>query len=239
VKRGHEIANHSMSHAEGFSFLSRQQKQEEISGAEAIIQDTLGVTPHGFRTPSNDVDSDVLKILEERGYRYDSSLLPTYYSPLIKRIKFASLDTHRKDHYLGRISYGFAPLAPYYPSEKAVWRKGKMKIMEIPITTMPFFRIPFHISFTLALYQLGCGMALFDLGYNLLNLTRLPFNLVFHTNELSDPLWDERISHQFGLNIPLGQKEKVCRRVLSRIREHFYPVTTLEYASLLAAQGAL
>ena len=82
-------------------------------------------------------------------------------------------------------------------------------------------------------------MALFDLGYNLLNLTRLPFNLVFHSNELSDPLWDERISRQFGLNLPLGQKENVCRRVLSRIREHFYPVTTLEYASQLVAQGAV
>jgi len=238
VKRGHEIANHTMNHAEGFSFLSRQQKEKEIADADAAIRDTLGVIPRGFRTPSNDVDSDTLKILQENGYLYDSSLLPIYYSWLIKRIKFASLNIQRKDHYLGRAVYGLAPLAPYHPSENAVWRKGKMRIIEVPITTMPFFRIPFHVSFTLALYELGWGTALFDAGYALLNITGLPLNIVFHTNELSDSVRDPRIRRQLGLNVPLVQKEKVCRRVLSMVRRDFHCVTTYEYALGLATGKA-
>lgn len=239
IKRGHEIANHSMNHAEGFSFLSREEKQQEIALAEGLIKDKLGVIPRGFRTPSNDVDGEVLKILQDRGYVYDSSLLPNYYSRLIRKIKFSSLGILRKDRYLGRLAYGLAPLAPYHPSEKAIWRKGRTRIIEVPITTMPFFRLPFHVSFTLAMHQLGWGTALFDAGYALLKSTRLPLNMVFHTNELSDPVEDARIRRQFGLNLPVAQKELICRHVLSRVRKDFRCLTTIEYALLLAGQDVL
>ncbi|MFC1576679.1 polysaccharide deacetylase family protein, partial [Candidatus Omnitrophota bacterium] len=229
-ERGHEIANHSMNHAEGFSFLPLDKKIKEIAEAERAIQDNLGVTPKGFRTPSNDVDVDVLKILEDRGYTYDSSLLPTYYAPLIKSLKFSALKIPRKDHYLGNPSHGRAPLHPYHPSEKAVWKKGSMKIMEIPITTMPFLRLPFHVSFALAAYSFGLKSALFNAGYALLNMTTLPLNMVFHTNELSDPIYDKKIKRQFGLNLPLEIKKNLCNHVLKTMSLNFNIVTTLEYA---------
>ncbi len=230
VAKGHEIANHTMNHAEGFSFLPLHKKKEEIEAAEKIIQDTLGVTPKGFRTPSNDVDSETLKILEDRGYIYDSSLLPTYYGPLLRKLKFSSLHISRQDHYLGRSIYGLAPLRPYHPSSEAIWKKGKMKIMEIPITTMPWLRLPFHTSFTLAACQLGLGCGLFNLGYWLLSLTNLPLNFVFHTNELSIPISEEKIKRQLGLNLPLETKQKICGYILGTIKKDFDILTTLEYS---------
>jgi len=114
VTKDHEIANHTMNHAEGFSFLPVHKKEKEIEDAEKIIQDTLGVTPKGFRSPCNAVDSQTLKILEERGYAYDSSLLPTYYGPLLRKLKLSSLNISRKDHYLGKSipdSLGFNAIA--------------------------------------------------------------------------------------------------------------------------------
>jgi len=219
-----------MNHAEGFSFLPLDKKIKEIEDAERIIRDTLGVNVKGFRTPSNDVDSETLKILEDRGYTYDSSLLPTYYGPLLKKLKFASLKVPRKDHYLGKCAYGFAPLEPYHPAYDAIWKKGQMKIIEIPITTMPWLRMPFHTSFTLASYQLGFKCGLFNLGYGLLSLTNLPLNFVFHTNELSVPIYDERIRRQLGLNLPLETKQKICNHILTRIKKDFDIVTTLEYS---------
>lgn len=230
IKKGHEIANHTMTHAEGFSYLSFDEKKREIVDAETIIQDKLGVVTKGFRTPSNDLDSEVLRILENRGYTYDSSLLPTYYGPLLKKLKFSSLRINRKNHYLGRFLYGFSPLSPYHPSSEAIWKKGSMKIMEVPITTMPGLRFPFHTSFTFAAYQLGLGCGLFRLGYALLSLTSLPLNFVFHTNELSDSIGMEEIKRQFGLNLPLKTKEKICNSVLSLIKKNFNVVTSLEYA---------
>lgn len=230
VEKGHEIANHTMNHAEGFSLLPLDKKKEEIEDAEKIIQDTLGLTPKGFRTPSNDVDSQTLKILEERGYSYDSSLLPTYFGPLLKKLKFSSLHIARKDNYLGKSIYGLAPLKPYHPSSEAIWKKGKMKIVEIPITTMPWLRLPFHTSFTLAAYHLGLGCGLFNLGYWLLSLTNLPLNFVFHTNELSVPIDEEKIKRQLGLNLPLETKQRICDYILGTIKKDFDILTTLEYS---------
>lgn len=230
VEKGHEIANHTMTHAEGFSFLPLQEKISEIEQAQKIIYDTLGVVTKGFRTPSNDVDGEVLKILEDRGYIYDSSLLPTYYGPLFKKLKFSSLKIRHKNHYLGRSIYGLSPLRPYNPSYKDIWKKGKMKIIEIPITTMPWLRLPFHTSFTFAAYNMGFGCGLFKLGYALLSLTNLPLNFVFHTNELSVPIYEEKIKRQLGLNLPMETKQKICHFILSTIKKDFDITTTLEYS---------
>lgn len=232
VEGGHEIANHSMNHPEGFSFLPLDKKKQEIENAERIIQDKLGVETKGFRTPSNDVDGDVLKILEDKGYIYDSSILPTYYGPLLKRAKFSSLKMSRKDHYLGRFLYGLSPLTPYRPSYEAIWEKGTMKITEVPITTMPWVRLPFHASFTLATYHLGLGCALFKLGFAILSMTKLPLHFVFHTNELADSIHIENIKRQFGLNLTLETKQKICNHMLTAIKNDFNIVTTLEYAYL-------
>lgn len=234
VKNGHEIANHTMTHREGFSFLSFDEKKREIEDAEHIIQDKLGVTPKGFRTPSNDVDSDVLKILEDRGYLYDSSLMPTFYGPLIKRLKFGTLKITRRNHYLGRFLYGFSPLAPYHPSSEKIWKKGEMKIIEVPITTMPILRFPFHASFTFAAYHFGLGCGLFNLGYTLLGFTGLPLNFVFHTNELSDPISEKEIKRQYGLNFPLAVKQKICNQILKAIQKDYNLIPTIDYARSLS-----
>jgi hypothetical protein len=219
-----------MTHAEGFSFLSYRDKIKEIEDSERIIADTLGVLTKGFRTPGNDVDGETLRILEGRGYIYDSSLMPTYYGPIFKLLKFSSSKITRKNHYLGRPAYGLSPLSPYHPDGKKIWKRGDMNLLEIPITTMPCLRIPFHASFTFATYQLGFGIALFDMGYRLLKATNLPLNFVFHTNELSDPVKDSRIRRQYGLSLPLEDKYRICRRILDAIHKDFTFKTTTEYA---------
>jgi len=226
VRRGHEIANHSMSHAEGFSFKSRNDKIKEIAEAEKIIESTLGVRPYGFRTPSNDVDEETLDILESRGYLYDSSVIPTFWGPLLKRIKFAKLKVDRTDNYLGKWHYGLCPLSPYHPSPKALHKKGSMKLWEVPITTMPLFRFPFHTSFVMATMHFGLNTFLFDLGYFLLQLFDVPYNFVFHTNELADPIENDQLKRQFGLSIPIKKKKALCHHVLAKIAKNYSFITT-------------
>ena len=59
VAAGHEIVNHSQTHPdnpvlnpdEEFWHLSAERMAEEVGQAQAVIQDRLGVTPVGFRTP--------------------------------------------------------------------------------------------------------------------------------------------------------------------------------------------
>jgi hypothetical protein len=229
VRRGHEIANHSMNHREGFSFLSREEKLREIAEAETAIETSLGVKPLGFRAPSNDVDAETLSILDQRGYLYDSSLLPTFYGPLLSSLKFARMKLAPR-HYLGRPVYGFAPRTPYNPDTGRIWKRGAMRIRELPITTMPLLRFPFHASFTLAASRFGLGMGLFRTGYALHAATRAPLNFVFHTNELCDPFYDRSIRRQFGLSLPLDRKIRLCKNILEKITRDFTVIPSSSFA---------
>jgi len=172
-----------------------------------------------------------MQILEDRGYVYDSSLLPIYWGPLLKKIKFHGLKIKRNDHYLGRCLYGFAPNYPYHPSYKSLRWHGHMKILEVPITAMPLCRIPFHTSFLFALAHFGHNTHLFDIGFALTKLFRIPYNFLFHTNELSDPITDTAIKHQFGLDLPIDKKLFLCNHVLSHITNTYQCTTTLDYAN--------
>ncbi|HVR40845.1 MAG TPA: polysaccharide deacetylase family protein, partial [Thermoanaerobaculia bacterium] len=66
---GHEIANHSMNHVQGFRMLSVAEKEAEIAGMEDVCKSTIGVAPVGFRSPGWNIADDVLPILKRRGYR--------------------------------------------------------------------------------------------------------------------------------------------------------------------------
>ena len=229
VESGHEIANHTMSHAEGFSFLSWEKKEYEIAEAERIIVGELGVKPKGFRAPSNDVDNETLHILADRGYVYDSSLLPTYAGPLIRMIKFWGLKINRKHHYLGKSYYGRAPLHPYHPDEAAVHKTGNMSLIEVPITTMPYVRLPIHGSFHFALARFGLQSLLFHVGCGLVKTTNVPLNYLFHTNEFSDSFSDKRIKRQLGLDLPVSKKTRMCEHILQTLSSECICVTTEEY----------
>ena len=76
-ERGHEIANHSYTHPYNLRSLDFASKRAEIVQAEEAIADIVGERPVGFRCPSGELDIDVFRILDERGYHYDSSVLPT------------------------------------------------------------------------------------------------------------------------------------------------------------------
>ena len=48
---GHEIANHTLTHAQGFRYLSTEAKETEITGMQTLCQQVIGTRPVGFRSP--------------------------------------------------------------------------------------------------------------------------------------------------------------------------------------------
>ena len=68
LKAGHELGNHTYSHA-ALSFLTSRQIRDEISLAEKAIQDTTGASPHFLRPPNGFFTRRVLDIAEEMDYR--------------------------------------------------------------------------------------------------------------------------------------------------------------------------
>lgn len=142
---GHEVANHTLNHYKDFSSLPLQEIEYEIDTAESILSDITGGPVKGFRAPGYVINRDVLSILISKGYQYDSSLLP---SILYNAGKLCyQLLSPRGDFYTQSFSLCFAPPTPFY-ADTADPRSGTAdnRMLVIPVTVVPFIRIPFVSS---------------------------------------------------------------------------------------------
>jgi polysaccharide deacetylase family protein (PEP-CTERM system associated) len=70
--RGHEVASHGYSHN-----LCNQQShadlKQELTDSKKILEDIIGASILGFRAPNFSINKDILKIIEDCDYLYDSS----------------------------------------------------------------------------------------------------------------------------------------------------------------------
>ncbi|MFH1786606.1 MAG: polysaccharide deacetylase family protein [archaeon] len=76
VADGHEIASHGQNHMR-YTGLSKEKVAADVSAAEKSLS-KLGVKPIGFRAPGCRYTEELAEVLTERGYKYDSSLHPTF-----------------------------------------------------------------------------------------------------------------------------------------------------------------
>lgn len=66
---GHEIGNHTFSHAT-VSRLTDEKLKEEIQSTASILQEQVGCTPVVFRPPGGDISDAAVHLVNELGYRY-------------------------------------------------------------------------------------------------------------------------------------------------------------------------
>lgn len=111
----YEIACHGFTH-NFWNNLTFEQRQQELEDFIDLYQKIFSEKPKGFRAPSHLIDEEGIKLLEEKGFLYDSSIVPHY--PFFKKY---------------RGFQGKAPLLPYRPAINNCRRKGEMRILEIPI----------------------------------------------------------------------------------------------------------
>ncbi|MEO8762875.1 MAG: polysaccharide deacetylase family protein, partial [Ginsengibacter sp.] len=149
VDRGHEVGNHSFHHESWLKTYSKEKIEEEIRIAEEAIFTATGTRTNTFRGPGFSWSNDLLEVLQKRNYIFDASILPTYISPLMRRYYFwkSKLSKEEKEsrkELFGSFKEGFYPLKPF------TWIfENKKTLLEIPVTTMPVFKIPFHQSYLL------------------------------------------------------------------------------------------
>lgn len=120
ANRGHEIASHgySKSHPD-LRELRRSDVHEEVVSAKEILEDIVGDDIAGYRAPAFAMDEDVLSVVRDAGFAYDSSLVPSRRIPGF---------------------YGDAD-APKLPFEATEWY-GVGGISEFPITVAPLVGLP-------------------------------------------------------------------------------------------------
>ena len=70
--RGHEVASHGYNHELCGSINHKDLKQDLIK-SKKLLEDITGSEIYGYRAPSFSINDDILQIIEDCGYRYDSS----------------------------------------------------------------------------------------------------------------------------------------------------------------------
>lgn len=69
---GHEIASHGCCH-DLCGSLSKEELIKDLKDSKKLLEDITGKRVSGYRAPSFDINKEILKIIEDCGYRYDSS----------------------------------------------------------------------------------------------------------------------------------------------------------------------
>jgi peptidoglycan/xylan/chitin deacetylase (PgdA/CDA1 family) len=82
---GHEIGHHGWVH-ENPAGLSLDEEIRVLERGLDALQTVLGIRPAGYRSPSWDNSPNTVKLLLERGFEYESSLMGSDYEPYWCRV---------------------------------------------------------------------------------------------------------------------------------------------------------
>ncbi len=233
--RGHEVGNHSYHHESWLQTYSYEKIEKEIINAEEAIQKATGQKPVGFRGPGFSWSQDLLKVLESRGYLYDASTLPTYLGPLARAYYFAKSDLSKEEkrsrkELFGKFSEGFRKLKPYK------WDLGEGKtIMEIPVTTMPIFKLPFHLSYLIYIGNISKGLMIIYLNMAIIlcKITKTPISFLLHPLDLIGGDQITQLAFFPGMNVSSDRKVQVFMQVIQGLKKHYQVLNMSKYHTIL------
>jgi peptidoglycan/xylan/chitin deacetylase (PgdA/CDA1 family) len=240
AEAGHEIGNHSFNHEPWLHLYSEKQIEEEISRTEVHIQRVTGEHPVGFRGPGYSLSASVLQILSRHGYRYDASTFPSFLGPLARAYyfmttKLPSDEKELRKQLFGGFKDGFQPLRPY------CWQieSGHAKIIEIPVTTLPIFKIPFHVSYLLYISRFSKWLArfYFKSALALCRITRTPPSLLLHPLDFLGSEDVRELSFFPGMDLTSGVKIKLVSDFLEIFSTLFTVVPIQQQVDMLC-QGS-
>lgn len=152
LQYGHEIANHTFSHYHNFHNLGSKMKLEEIEKAHEAVWHHFRYKMVGFRAPGYNIDSETLHILKKLGYWYDSSVHPTIAHPILRLALYWKTRERASLASMGPLSVITAPIVPYRCDLSSVTQiEPSSSFVEIPVTVVPFVRLPIFGTTHLAL----------------------------------------------------------------------------------------
>ncbi len=235
AQKGHEIGNHSFHHEPWLHLYSKDRIRNEILGAEEQIHRITGQKPTGFRGPGFVYSIDLLKVLAENGYLYDASILPTCLAPLarlyyFRRSNLTGEEKKRRKKIFGSLKDVILPVEPY------LWQlNSRESILEIPVTTMPIMRIPFHLSYLIYLSRFSRNLMTLYLktALRLCRITQTEPSFLLHPLDFLDSEEVPDLGFFPGMDIPRSRKMEHFLKVMGMLAEHFTLVDMKTHAEQL------
>jgi hypothetical protein len=239
--RGHEISNHSFHHEPWLHFYGNSKIEKEILTTEEQIIRATGKKPVGFRGPGYSWNSELLKILADNDYLYDTSTFPTYLGPVARFYyfwisEFTKDEKKQRNGLFGGFRDGLRPVKPYR------WQlvSGK-KLIEIPVTTIPIIKTPFHLSYLLYLSRISTNLMLFYLTTALrcCLLTKTEPTFLLHPLDLISGDQVPELAFFPGMDLSSQKKIEIFKKVFQKLSKHFNPVCMSTHAKSLLERNDL
>jgi peptidoglycan-N-acetylglucosamine deacetylase len=223
VDRGHEVGNHSFHHESWLKTYSPEKIEQEIIQAEEAILKATGVRTIMFRGPGFSWSKDLLKVLQKRKYIFDASTLPSYISPLMRQYYFwnSTLTKEEKEsrkELFGSFKEGFYPLKPY-----KFQLDNQQEIVEIPVTTMPVLKLPFHQSYLLYISNISIGLMKLYLNIAILlcKITKTSPSYLLHPLDLMGADHVPSLAFFPGMNIKSERKLQIFEIAMTKLKKSF------------------
>ena len=237
--RGHDIGNHSFKHEPWLSTYGPEDILREVREAGRAITGATGRRPAGFRGPGFSWSPALVEVLAEEGYLYDATTLPTFLGPLGRLYYFAKSglggeDRERRKDLYGNLRDGFRPLRPY------VWRTpSRKRLLEIPVTTMPLLKTPFHLSYLIYLgrYSPALMDAYLKTAVRLCRISGTGLSFLLHPLDFLGPEDAPGLSFFPGMDVPPARKHDFFRRAIATIARDFDIVDMATYARTIEARA--
>jgi peptidoglycan/xylan/chitin deacetylase (PgdA/CDA1 family) len=239
--RGHEVGNHSFNHEPWLHLYPKDQIREDILKTEEHIQRITGQKPAGFRGPGFSWSSDLLEVLIENSYLYDASTLPTFLGPLARAYYFWKADLteeekEKRKRLFGGFKEGFRPVKAYHLQVNSV-----SKILEIPVTTIPIIKTPFHLSYLIYLNRISQFLMAFYLNFaiQMCNMTGTKPSFLLHPLDLIGSDLIKELAFFPGMDMETDQKVRIFKKVISCLSYHFQLVSMSKNARHILGNGNL
>jgi peptidoglycan-N-acetylglucosamine deacetylase len=238
AERGHELANHSYTHDSWLRSYPAVRLAEEIDRTDQAIERATGRRPIGFRGPGFAWNAELLELLAARGYQYDASTFPTFLSPLarayyFRKARLSAEERARRRSLYGSWQDGLLPIGAYR------WQlDGGRSLLEIPVTTVPGLRTPFHMSYLLYLSRYSIRLMESYLRTALLacRARGVAPSFLLHPTDFIDVEMAPGLEFFPGMDLSVDHKLNVLRRALSLLTDRF-EVTTLGSYSRSVSDG--
>jgi hypothetical protein len=232
TERGHEVGNHSFNHEVWMHKYPKEKIEKEILDAEEQINKVTGQKPAGFRGPGFVWSPTLLETLADNQYLYDASFLPTYIGPLARAYFFSKSGLSRagrsqRKGLFGSFREGFRSVKPHFLD-----LGSNRKLLEIPVTTMPVFKVPFHLSYLL---YLSCFSEILMLLYlktalGLCRASGVSPSFLLHPLDFIDAEQIPELKFFPGMYINRNEKKKKFHTVINIMRKYFRLTNMSTYA---------
>ena len=185
---GHEIASHGYGHKISGS-LQNGLLREDIQKSKHILEDLTGIPITGYRAPNFSVNDEVIDIIKDLGFTYDSS-----YNPFQMHSRYGHFDRYTiRDSNIFNLGNGLfeIPIASY-----------KFGRFHIPIGGGAYFRIFPYVLFKYLALAKGRRDGLY-------NFYTHPWEFEPDQPRINDISFNHRLRHYTGLKKTANRLEKL------------------------------